>query len=284
MRKLLSSLWLVPFMVWVMTGCESEYITYSGPEHVGFSDSVVLMPVFNQDTVFQVYVASTTTYSYDRTFAVEILENKSNAVEGVHYQMVDHNVTIKAGESAGTVKLKGIYENIRPEDSLYIRLRLVEDAALKWDLYSDEMSVELVKCYPFDINAFTGNVRMYATFPFSSDEIKTFILTTERKDTKTLVIKEPFTHNYDLTLKFDDSDPLKPIINIPSQIGFVDGTYGIVYVRSVETDPSYFDIPGRLLKLQLEFYLPGVGSFGVHRVAIEWISQEEADFEKNDII
>lgn len=284
MRKLFSSLLMLPVMVWAMIGCDSDYIAYSGPDYVGFSDSVALMPVFTQDSVFGVYVASTKTYDYDRTFAVEVLENKSNAVEGLHYQMVNHNVVIKAGERAGMVTMKGIYENIRPDDNLYIRLRLAVDPALTLDLYSNEMSVELVKCYPFDIEAFTGNIRMYATFPFSNDEIKTFVLKSERKDAKTLILKEPFTHNYDITLKFDDSDPMTPLVNIPSQIGFVDGTYGTVYVRSVETDPCYFSIPDRMLMLHMEFYLPKVGSFGVHRVAIQWITQEEADYENNDII
>lgn len=284
MKKYFYSLLLLPLIVCGLGGCEAEHISYSGPQYVAFSDSAALMPVFDKDTLFMVPVASTYACDYDRTFAVEVVETKSNAVEGVHYEIVEHNVTIKAGERAGEVAVRGLYDNIHPTDSLYFCLRLVEDPALKWDLYSQELHVNLVKCYPFDIEAFTGNIRMYATFPFSSDEIKTFLTKAEKKDAKTLILKEPFSSKYDVILKFNHSDPLRPIVEIPSQIGFVDANYGRVYIRSVETDPSVYDMPGRMMKLQMEFYLPGIGSFGVHRIALTWISQEEADFVENGIL
>lgn len=284
MNKFFNSLLLLTAIVWGLGGCEADETVYSGPEYVMFSDSVAVMPIFNKDTIFKVNIASTVSCDYDRTFAVEVLDAKSNAVQGQHYELLEHNVTIKAGERAGFVTMKGHYDNIGPKDSLSVCLKLVEDQRLKWGLYPDEMYVELVKCYPFDIEAFTDNIRMYATFPFSSSEVKTFLLKAEKKDDRTLILKEAFAHNYDLKLKFDDSDPLNPVVNIPSQVGFVDGSYGLVYVRTVETSPSVYSISDRIVMLQLEFYIPGVGSFGVHKLVLQWITQEEADYEKNDII
>ena len=284
MRKILNGLWILPWLMWGMGGCESDHVSYSGPEYVMFSDSAVVMPVFNKDTLFSVYIASTVTRDYDRNFAVEVVDRRSNAIEGVHYELVNHNVTVKAGERAGVVTLKGVYDNIGPDDSLSICLKLVEDRNLKWDMYKDEVSVRLVKCYPFDIEAFTGNIRMYATFPFSSTEIKKFLLTADKKDDKTLILREPFSGLYDIVLKFDDSDPMYPLVIVPSQVGFVDANYGKVNIRSIEATPCFYSIPDRLIKLELEFYMPGIGSFGTHRVALEWISQEEADLAKNGII
>ena len=284
MRKILNGLWILPWLIWGFGGCESEHVSFSGPEYVMFSDSAVVMPVFAKDTLFSVYVASTVAQDYDRNFAVEVVDRKSNAIEGVHYQLVNHNVTVKAGERAGVVTLKGIYDNIGPGDNLSICLKLVEDQSLKWDMYKDEINVRLVKCYPFDIEAFTGNIRMYATFPFSSTEVKEFLLTADKKNDKTLILREPFSRLYDIVLKFDDSDPMYPQVIVPSQVGFVDANYGKVNIRSVEVTPCFYRIPDRLIKLELEFYMPGIGSFGVHRIALEWISEEEADLDKNGII
>lgn len=284
MKKFFNSLLLLTAIVCGFAGCDADETVYVGPEYVMFSDSVAVMPVFDKDTVFKVNVASTVSCDYDRNFAVEVLDVKSNAIQGVHYELLEHNVTIKAGERAGFVTMKGYYDNIAPKDSLNVCLKLVEDQRLKWGLYPEVINIALVKCYPFDINAFTGNIRMYASFPFSSDQVKTFLLEAEKKDDKTLILKEAFAHNYDLKIKFDDSDPLNPIVDIPSQVGFADGSYGLVYVRTVETSPSVYRVPDQVIMLQLEFYIPGVGSFGVHKVALQWITQEEADYEKNDII
>lgn len=284
MRKILNGLWILPLLMWGFGGCEADHVSYSGPEYITFSDSALVMPVFDKDTLFSVYVASTTTRDYDRNFAVEVVDRKSNAIEGVHYKLVNHNVTIKAGERAGIVTLRGQYDNIGPDDSLNVCLKLVGDQSLKWEMYKDEVNLRLVKCYPFDIEAFTENIRMYATFPFSSTEIRKILLIADKKDDKTLILREPFSRLYDIVLKFDDSDPLQPFVIVPSQTAFVDANYGLVYIRSIEAAPCLYSIPHRLIKLQLEFYMPGIGSFGVHRIALEWISREEADLVQNGII
>ena len=49
---------------------------------------------------------------HDRTFAVEVIDRESNAVEGKHYKILSNTVTIKAGERSTNLEVQGIYDNL----------------------------------------------------------------------------------------------------------------------------------------------------------------------------
>lgn len=265
----------------LMVACESEDKMYEGKNYVMFSDSIYTMPVMVDDQEFEVPVAATTTASYDRNYAVEILHEKSTAVRGVHFDFVEgsNNITIKAGERVGMVRIKPIYSHMERNDSLVISLRLLEPAEEQLVIYGNTTRIDMVKCYPFDMNDFIfpgGNMYMLASFPFSSDT-QQIRVNGEVKDDHTFILKDAFSDIYPLRLEFDDSDPLDYTIRVPEQPAFKDSSYGTVYVRSVDMYPSYFVVPDHFFVLYLEVYIPQLGSFGVYQYIFKCITQNEAD-------
>ena len=265
----------------LIVACESEDKMYEGKNYVMFSDSIYTMPVMVDDQEFEVPVAATTTASYDRNYAVEILHEKSTAVRGVHFDFVEgsNNITIKAGERVGMVRIKPIYSHMERNDSLVISLRLLEPAEEQLAIYGNTTRIDMVKCYPFDMNDFIfpgGNMYMLASFPFSSDT-QQIRVNGEVKDDHTFILKDAFSDIYPLRLEFDDSDPLDYTIRVPEQPAFKDSSYGTVYVRSVDMYPSYFVVPDHFFVLYLEVYIPQLGSFGVYQYIFKCITQNEAD-------
>lgn len=292
MKKFFNLLWIFPAVTAALTSCQSEGITYSGAEYVLFSDSTYTMPIISdENAMFDVTVASTTTADYDRSYAVEVVNENSTAVRGLHFDFVDNsqNVVIKAGERTANVKLKGIYGNVGRKDSLVLSLRLIAPEAQKWDLYGDLARVDFVKCPPFKINDFLMidkddsevNMKMYASFPFS-DKMAEFSAVGKKKDEKTLIITDMFgTSSEQIRVIFDDSDPLNPTITVPEQAAFREANYGYVWVRSVDQYPSYYNAFDNFFVLLLDAYVPQLGSFGVYQYIFKCISQDEADDGNN---
>lgn len=85
-----------------------------------FSDTLYSYPVQDTDDYFDVPVSATQVCGYDRTFGVEVVDKNSNAIEGKHYELQSSTITIKAGERAANVKVRGIYKNIDITDSLWV--------------------------------------------------------------------------------------------------------------------------------------------------------------------
>lgn len=296
MKKILTLLLAFPLAATFLTGCQPENIVYSGPEYVMFSDTIYTMPVLDEeDATFSVPVTATTTADYDRNYAVEIINDKSTAVRGRHFDFVDNtnNVVIKAGERVANVVLKGHYNNVGRDDSLRLSLRLVEPSSQKWDLYGDVTKVDFVKCHPFEINEFLkikndaaeANFIMYATFPFGND-MNTFQVKGFKKDDKTLMLTDMFgtSGSDNIRVIFDDSDPLDLVITVPEQPGFRESTYGTVWIRSIAQYPSYFNTFDNFFVLLLEAYVPQIGSFGVYQYIFKAIDADEAENGNNGAV
>ncbi len=295
MKKFWSILWMLPIAAVLAVGCQSDDITYSGPEYVSFSDTLSTMPILNMDTTFSVPVTATTIADYDRNYAVEVVDGKTTAVRGLHYDFVDNssNITIKAGERTAFVKLKGYYDNVLRDDSLVINLRLIEPKSQKWDLYGNETRVNMVKCHPFKMNDFLmikddqaqAQFTMMATFPFG-EQTSEFDVKGYKKDDKTLMLTDMFgsANLGDIRVIFDDSDPLNLEVTVPEQPAFRDVNYGTIWVRSVVQYPSYFNTFDNFFVLILDAYVPQIGSFGVYQYIFKCLSPDEAANEHNGAV
>ena len=118
MKKIIIGLSVIFTLAFGFTGCDTDYVKYSGPDYIMFSDTLTVLPVQNNEEYFDIPVAATEACSYDRTLGVEILDKKTNAVEGWHFSLESNTVTIKAGERMANVRIRGIYDNIEITDSL----------------------------------------------------------------------------------------------------------------------------------------------------------------------
>lgn len=267
----------------LFTGCEEETIKYTGNDYVMFSDTLQYMPV-TQDTekTFDVVVSTTKAAKEDRVYAVELISNKSNAIEGLHFDLESNNVLIKAGELAGKVSVKGYYDNITYGDSLAFTLRLLADKNQIWDMYGKETNVSLIKCIPFSIDQFVGNLKMFASFPFSN-EVVSFYVKGVKQDDSTLLVQDAFSSRTDLKLRFkkNSKNPFEDGLIVPEQLAFVDAGYGQVFTRTIDAAPSFYVSYLRTLCLYMEMFVPQVGSFGTYQYMFKWVSQAEVDAAEN---
>lgn len=100
---------MLALLMCAITSCgDAERPSYDGPNYILFSDTLTVLAVQNNEEVFDIPVAATEACSYDRTVAVEVIDKKSNAIEGKHYTIESNTITIKAGERAANVRIRGI--------------------------------------------------------------------------------------------------------------------------------------------------------------------------------
>lgn len=271
-----------------LSGCDSskDRTTYCGPEYVMFSDTLSYFPVSNSEDYFHVHVGSTVACDYDRTFAVEVDDKNSNVIENKHYVIESNCVTIKAGERAADIKIRGLYENIGKTDSLSLTLRLIAEDKVIWDLYGAKTRIEMMKACPFDINAFSGYCKLTSSF-FSDYMTNTdfrLVKTEPVNEENAIVIHDFFYKGYDIELEFDTSDPLEPFVEMDNQIlGSTAEAFGTIHgdgklrIKQPTTYVSYYNVCQSFVFQYVTIYVEGKGTVGTYINILEWISDEEAE-------
>lgn len=269
-----------------LVACDSERTMYEGEQYVLFSDSIHYVPVtVNEDFVYEIPIGTTTTSNTDRHYIVDVDYKKTNAQEGYHYEILSRNVTIKAGQMSGAVKIKGVYDHIAYHDSLTVTLRIIGAAQEISSLYKNECEVHLIKCLPFNIHDYIGDMRMAATFPFSTSSITYNMVKTEYINDSTLLIKTPFDQNHDIKVRFHTGkdDPFDQDIEVTEQIAFTDASYGNVAMKTSSAVTSFYLPYERAFVIYADMFLPVVGSFGTYAYIFEWRSPEQAEADKNGL-
>ena len=275
------------------TSCQEERVVYNGPQYIMFSDTLSVVGVEEKGDYADIYISSTMPMDKDRTLAVEVIEQESSAIEGVHYTIESNTVVIKAGELATSVRIRGHYENLTVDEELpEIKLRLISPEETQWDLYEDkglETKVMLQKVCPFDINAFTGYAMITSTYLYNyvggyNRLIKTEVDPVEEN---TIIMRDFYYDGYDVKLRFTTDDPLNPLIEMDDQplvtTGEAFGTKygdGMLHIYQPSNYVSYYSACEKFIYQYITLWVPGmaagtntVGTF-IH--AIEWISDDEA--------
>ena len=282
-------------MLATFTNCEEQHTLYQGDEYIMFADTLTVLGVENSDEVFDITIAATTVSDKDRTVAVEVIDKHSNAIEGIHYAIEANTVTIKAGELTGSLRIKGIAENLTVDYDPEVMLHLIADDKYHWDLYGgDTTRVVLRKVCAFDINAFSGYAMITSTFLYNyigsyNRLIKTEVDSTEEN---TIIMKDFYYDGYDVKLRFTTDDPLNPLIEMDDQplvtTGEAFGTVygdGMLHIYQPTNYVSYYSACEKFIYQYITLWVPGmaagtntVGTF-IH--AIEWISDDEARILQN---
>lgn len=296
MKKILYSFVLATLLC-AAVSCDEQYVTYNDAEYVMFSDALSQNMVLADGGVFSVPVASTVACDYDRTFGVEIIDEGSNAIEGVHYRLRSNTITIPAGERATAVEVQGLYDNIKPTDSLGFVMRLVMPEQLKWnEVYpdSDRTKVVMYKSCPFDVNNFTGPCMLTSIFLYNFPGTNTSyqrLIETELHPTEenTVILRDALFDGYDLTITFHPENPANPLVTMDSDqvvsdeasvLGWVLGDDHILASHSSYYD-SYFNSCQRFVELWMHVYVENVGesvgTIGEFYNVLEWITEEEAE-------
>lgn len=283
---------MLALLMCAITSCgDAERPSYDGPNYILFSDTLTVLAVQNNEEVFDIPVAATEACSYDRIVAVEVIDKKSNAIEGKHYTIESNTVTIKAGERAANVRIRGNYDAIAATDSLGLTLRLLTQKADQWDLYdkSYEAKVILQKCCPFDINLFNGYAVLTSTYmqefmPNVDNRLIKAVIDPEEENT--VIMKDFFYDGYDVKIRFTTNDILNPLIEMDEQTfastAEAFGTnYGDGYLHLYQPSSgvSYYSTCEQFIFQYFTLYVPGMAGnnvVGTFASAIEWVSADEA--------
>lgn len=280
------------FLLGLLTGCNESYVTYKGPDYVMFADTLQTLAIQDDETYYDVPVSVTTACDYDRTYAVEVVDEGSNAIEGKHYDLASNNVTIKAGELSSSVRLRGYFSNFEDTDSIGVMLRLVADKSKLWDIYGTDTKVVLQKVCPFSLDTFTGYAKLTSTFfddymqQTSVRLLETRVSTDSEDAPNTIILPDYLYDGYDIKVTFNTENPLEPILEWEPQVvgttaeAFAGSVWGDDKLRVKEPDGvnSYFNVCQNFILQYMTFYVENVGTVGTYISIVEWIS--EAEYKK----
>ena len=280
------------------TACQEDNVKIADREYILFQDTLSVNPVLSDEGYsFKVPVSSTVACDYDRTLAVEIIDEGSNAIEGRDYTLESNTITIPAGQYSTDVVVYPQYGRFGDEDTLSFNLKLVMPEQLSWDLYGDQTKVSMYKVCPFDINTFTGWCVVTSMFLYeypgltNVDQSYQRLIKTELDpdEENTVILHDWLFDGYDVRIKFDNSDPANPRITMPedqllsderSVFGQVNGDNRI-FGTSSPAYVSYFNSCQSFVSLWLRAYVYDlstlVGYVGDFYNVMEWVSDEEAD-------
>ncbi len=301
MKRIITVLSATALLAMLAASCDRERTTYSDAEYVMFADTMSVNMVLQDQEYFAVTVASTTACDYDRNFAVEVLDKRSKAVEGLHYRLESNTITIPAGRRTADVRVHGCYEEFEAGDTLNFMLRLVMPEQLKWELYGDCTNVKMVKSCPFSIDDYTGWCMVTSSFlqSFPGIENRSIqrLVRTEKHpaEENTIIIRNWLFTGYDVTMRFDPSDPANPTVSMDadqvlsdeeSVFGKINGDNKILATSS-PAYLSYFNSCERFAAIWINVYVKNlgtpVGTVGNFLNILEWVSDEEAErLQKED--
>ncbi|MBR4968889.1 MAG: DUF4984 domain-containing protein [Alistipes sp.] len=303
MKKILN-IFMALAVVASVVSCKEHYITYDDAEYLIFSDTLSTNAVVISGEPFKVPVSSTVARDYDRTYAVEIIDKGSNAIEGLHYRLKSNTFTIPAGKLSTDIEVYGNYENIEPTDSLGFTLQLVMPEKLKWNLYPEynRTKVVMFKACPFDINEWGGIEKepryclltsaLLYSFPGTNTSYSRLAKCYKHKNKpNTVVLKSLFYDGYNVELTFNTENPSEPTLTMVADqiIGDELSVLGIEWGDGkllAQTIPSgsyvsSYNACQKYAQLYVRMYIKNfselVGYVGDFYNILEWVSKEEAE-------
>lgn len=291
MKQIIRNITFVLSVMLAFSACHERYTTYSDAEYVMFADTLKVYPILESAQEFSIPVVSTVVKDYDRTFGVEVIDNTTNAIERKHYTILSNTITIKAGENCADVRVRGHFDNIGDRDSLGFTLQLVMKDELVMPLYGKQTKAVLMKTGPFDIKKFTGYCVLSSMFlqDYSMTGSYNRLVYTEAHPTlkNTIICRNWLNDGYDVTMTFNDSDPLLPLVTMEkNQVASDQGSFfGTIYgqwgdklmVTSSNLAQSIFYPLGGYLYIWTEISVEEFGVVGHFYNVMEWISDEEAE-------
>ncbi len=281
-------------------GCKEESctLTTSGTEYVMFADTLAIYPVIENGT-FKVPVVSTVARKYDRTFAVEVVDRGSNAIENYHYRLKSNTIVIPAGEVRTDVEVEGVFGNISATDSLGFTLRLVIPPEMEMPVYGAdkgfgvETKCVLMKICPFDINNFCGYCMLTSTYLINyslNGSYRRLIWTEPHKTLENTIVCHDWMYDgYDVNLTLNPEDPMSPEVTVEADQIICDEwtAFGIIRgdnkirVGNSPVYPAFFYGCQNYLTVSFRAYVTVLGgeygTVGHYYGVMEWISDEEAD-------
>ena len=270
----------------IVVGCENERPIYEGRNFIMFSAESHTLGVIDNEEWFEIPVSASRTAEVDRHVGVEVIITESSAIEDMHYEIESHTLTIKAGELATALRIRGIADALSPNAPVEVKLGLVLDQEDILSDYSTSTVVTLQRCCPFDINNFVGYAVLTSTWSMQYMNTDARLVRTYLdKEEGVIAIKDMFYEGYDIRVKLSSEDRLNPLASLcgAQVLGTTGEAFGTIYgngklmVDNPMGNLSYYSTCENFLLLYTVMYVDEVGTVGNYFNILEWISDEEAE-------
>lgn len=271
----------------VLPSCEQNHINYEGPAYVMFADTLSVCPAVETGDVFPVMIASLQKCDYDRTYAIEVDAQNSDAVYNWHYTLDEQTATIPAGQTAVAIHIRPLYDNLSEDQNPVLTLRLVSQFNDAWSTEGSTTKVELRKIKPFDIHEFEGYCRLTSTFfiDFGHPFQRVFTCEVVEDEENTLIMRDLYFDNYDIKVRFDVSDPLTPKMELVEEQVIADtrdafqALHGDNLILASDA-PGYIqrvNLWKRTAEMRYLLRVDKVGAVGVFRNLFTWLEDHEVE-------
>lgn len=270
----------------IVVGCENERPIYEDRNFIMFSAESHTLGVIDNEEWFEIPVSASRTAEVDRHVGVEVIITESSAIEDMHYEIESHTLTIKAGELATALRIRGIADALSPNAPVEVKLGLVLDEKDILSDYSTSTVVTLQRCCPFDINNFVGYAVLTSTWSMQYMNTDARLVRTYLdKEEGVIAIDDMFYEGYDIRVKLSSEDRLNPIASLcgAQVLGTTGEAFGTIYgngklmVDNPMGSLSYYSTCENFLLLYTVMYVDEVGTVGNYINILEWISDEEAE-------
>lgn len=232
--------------------------TYDGPSLVKFTSDQNTFTLEDDTEVRSIEISVLKAPEEDITVTVNPIDSDEvTAEEGVHYSFVNGNeVTIPAGELFGSLDLEINTNQLSCDTRLALELN---HPNLVSSSYNATTNVRFVILTPFDANAFPGTYSVvYPWWTGNSDPYEAELIVGSGdnefifqgfmdEDITVTIVPEDNQSDYNVTL--------------PDQVAWFSAQYDsdVIAVGSAE---SIYDFCELSFTMDIEHYIPGLGSFG----------------------
>lgn len=270
----------------LLLGCKAEPTIVEGDDIVAFSARNHTFGILDSEEWFEIPIEATQVANYNRNVGVEVIAAESSAIEGRHFELESHTVTIKEGKKSAAVRIKGIPSTIAPNTSLTLKLKLILNNDEKAQR-GTEAVVTLQRCCDFDINNFAGYAVVTSQWSMEYMNRDSHLVHThvDKKEKGVIVIEDFFYEGCDIRVKLNSEDRLNPtaVLYGAQVIGSTGEAFGTIYGNgklmcdNVEGYLSYYSTCENFLVIYTLMYVEEVGMVGAYVNILEWVSDDEAE-------
>lgn len=254
-----STLFLIALLGALNSCVEPELNIYRGDSLVHFPQPTSsYFVVQSNDPGFGVRVGVTAAPTQDLQIPIEIDEDNSTAISGVHYNLNSMSVTIPAGQTEGTLQVSGIFQNLGTPVVLAFTLPTLESGENA--AFRQSFSLTINQFCPYVQSDFVGTFNATSTFRAFERQVEVIA----GSNANEVIVKDLYAVGLDVKISLNDSNMSNFIASSGStpQHAWNDSRYAppnVTIQPFVPTAPGVFSACNKTIRLQLRHCVPAAG-------------------------
>lgn len=259
---------LVPLVIILLLGaCHDNNVElYNGPSQIHFTETNSSILVDESEPMVNIQVGVTKAVDVDRQFTIQVDIDESTAIEGVGFELLSPQITIKAGEVLGEVQVRCLYAGAEPNGQL-LKLNLTAGNSESVADFQNAYYLELYKYCDFSQSTFIGTFQVIET-DYWQNTYEYEVEATAGDDPYSIYVSGLWGVPEKVKISFERKEA---VCSIPAQYFFDDGNYENAWIRSLE-DGDYNACLGTIKNLVYFVYPEGsdqgwdLGTFDLKRI------------------